>query len=53
MRAEDNAEWIRDKITEHGLTDWIAQAAHTRYLARYATQRAIDDMFYATVKELA
>ena len=52
-RSEDNAAWIREQIENHGLTDWIAQAAQTRYLARYATQGVIDPMFEAIVKELA
>lgn len=52
-RAEDNAQWIREQIENHGLTDEIAQLAYTRYLARYAAPGVIDQMFETIVKELA
>jgi len=49
-RAEDNAQWIADKIREHGLTEEIAALALTRYLARYATQYTINTLFNDIVR---
>jgi hypothetical protein len=43
--ADDNAQWVRDKIAEKGLTDWIAARTYAFYIKRYATQYAINAMF--------
>lgn len=43
--AEENRQWVRDRVERLGLTEEIAMLAHIRYLALYANQKTIDDMF--------
>ena len=52
-QAEDNAQWVRDKIRERGLEDWIATRTYAFYLKRYATQYSINYLFNEIVGSLS
>jgi hypothetical protein len=53
QRAEDNAQWVRDKIKERGLEDWISTRTYAFYLKRYASQYAINCLFNEIVRSLS
>jgi hypothetical protein len=42
-----NAEWVRERVRELGLEEWIAAQAHLVYLARHASRPYVNVAFQA------